>query len=135
MKPEKVLEPFFLSKVFHSKMIIRTRLTLYWNTLVVFVLMLLIFPHLCALFLRFEDQVSAHWDKEDISTVDKEDGSSMMVISCAIRFSENFFKKLIVSTLSKPQYIRKYIQEDLFKVLFNLSNQKPLYYVFIYLKK
>ena len=135
MKPEKVLEPFFLSKVFHSKMIIRTRLTLYWNTLVVFVLMLLIFPHLCALFLRFEDQVSVHWDKEDISTVDKEDGSSMMVISCAIRFSENFFKKLIVSTLSKPQYIRKYIQEDLFKVLFNLSNQKPLHYVFIYLKK
>ena len=78
---------------------------------------------------------SVHWDEEDISTVDKEDGSSMIVILCAIRFSENFFKKLIVSTLSKPQYIREYIKEDLFKVLFNLFNQKPLYYVFIYLKK
>ena len=78
---------------------------------------------------------SVHWDEEDISTVDKEDGSSMMVILCAIRFSEKFFKKLIVSTLSKPQYIREYIKEDLFKVLFNLFNQKPLYYVFIYLKK
>ena len=40
----------------------------------------------------------------------------MMVILCAIRFSENFFKKLIVSTLRKPQYIRKYIKEDLIKV-------------------
>ena len=53
----------------------------------------------------------------------------------AIRFSENIFKNLIVLTLRKPQYIRKYVKEDLIKVLFNLFHQKPLYYVFIYLKK
>ena len=53
---------------------------------------------------------------------------------CAIRCSENFFKRLILSALRKQQYIRKYIKEDLIKVLFNLFNQKPLYYAFIYLK-
>ena len=43
VKPGKVLEPrvlttaFFLSKLFHWKKIIRTRLTLYWNASVVFV--------------------------------------------------------------------------------------------------
>ena len=52
----------------------------------------------------------------------------------AIRFSENIFKNLIVLTLRKAQYIRKYVKEDLIKVLFNLFNQRPLYYVFIYLK-
>ena len=52
----------------------------------------------------------------------------------AIRFSENIFKNLIVLTLRKPQYIRKYFKEDLIKVLFNLFNQRPLYYVLIYLK-
>ena len=37
------------------------------------------------------------------------------------------FYTTIVSTLRQPQYIRKYIKEDLIKVLFNLLNQKPLY--------
>ena len=39
--------------------------------------------------------------------------------------------ELIFSSLRKPQYIRKYIKEDLIKVLFNLFNQKPLHFVFI----
>ena len=50
VKPGKVLEPrglttaFFLSKLFHWKRIIRTRLTLNWNALIVFV---------CAFFLIY----------------------------------------------------------------------------------
>ena len=39
--------------------------------------------------------------------------------------------ELIFSALRKPQYIRKYIKEDLIKVLFNLLNQKPLHLAFI----
>ena len=54
-----------------------------------------------------------------------------MCYSGAMRFSENFFKKLIFSTLKKPQDIK----EDLIKVLLSIFNQKSLYYAFIYLKK
>ena len=61
VKPGKLLEPrgltttFFLSKLFHWKRIIRTRLTLYWNAFIFF--WLWIFHHLCVLFLRFEHRI------------------------------------------------------------------------------
>ena len=112
-----------------------------------------IFAHLCVLFLRFEHRIRLAETKicfysrqrrwflgrqksraEPLEIICKQ-FRHIFVILCAIRFSESFFKKLIVSTLRKPNYTRKYIKEDLIKVLFDLFNKKPLHYIFMYLKK
>ena len=80
VKPGKVLEPrglanaFFLSKFFHWKRIIRTRLTLYWNA---FVVSFVNFSSFMCIVLEVWASDSVRWDEEDFSTVDKEDGSSV----------------------------------------------------------
>ena len=77
-KPGKVLEPrvlttaFFLSKLFHWKTIIRTRQTLYWNAFVVFAWGVFLI-YMCYSW----TSDSVRWDEEDVSTVEKEDGSSV----------------------------------------------------------
>ena len=156
MKPEKVFEPrglttaFFLSKLFLWKRIIRTRLTLYWNAFVVCICEFFLIYVYCSCGFNIEFSslrrrrcfyseqrgwfLSRQRSTAGLLEINSNQFRHIFVILCAIRFSENFFKILIVSKLKKPQCIRKLIKQDLIKVLFNLFIQKPLYYVFISLK-